>query len=250
MTWIYLSPHLDDAVYSCGGLIWEQTRRGERVEIWTITAGDPPPGPASPLAQALHERWHMAIETTAARRAEDEVACRRVGAVYRHFDLADCIYRWLPDGRALVDENRQLFTPIHPAEYPLIDEISRRLADGLPRYARLVSPLTVGGHMDHRLTRAAAERLGRSLWYYADYPYVASQPDELPSVAGDLERRCTLDISAAGLRAWQAAVADYVSQASSFWPDRETLDAALEKYCREDAGACLWRRKPATSRKA
>ena len=28
MRWIYLSPHLDDAVLSCGGLIFEQSRQG------------------------------------------------------------------------------------------------------------------------------------------------------------------------------------------------------------------------------
>ena len=29
MRWIYLSPHFDDAVLSCGGLIWEQTHSGD-----------------------------------------------------------------------------------------------------------------------------------------------------------------------------------------------------------------------------
>ena len=41
MRWIYLSPHLDDAVFSAGGLIYEQTQAGTPVEIWTIMCGDP-----------------------------------------------------------------------------------------------------------------------------------------------------------------------------------------------------------------
>ena len=36
--WIYLSPHLDDAVYSCGGMLWEQVQRGVQAEVWTIFA--------------------------------------------------------------------------------------------------------------------------------------------------------------------------------------------------------------------
>jgi len=40
MRWIYISPHFDDAVLSCGGLIWEQTHKGITVEIWTVCAGD------------------------------------------------------------------------------------------------------------------------------------------------------------------------------------------------------------------
>ena len=46
-TWIFLSAHCDDAVLSAGGLVWELTRRGERAEIWTICAGDPPANPAT-----------------------------------------------------------------------------------------------------------------------------------------------------------------------------------------------------------
>jgi len=45
-------PHFDDAVLSCGGLIWEQTQKGIPVEIWTVCAGDAPPGSPSMLA------WH------------------------------------------------------------------------------------------------------------------------------------------------------------------------------------------------
>ena len=47
MHWIYLSPHFDDAVLSCGGMIWEQVHSGETVEIWTLCAGQIPKGPAA-----------------------------------------------------------------------------------------------------------------------------------------------------------------------------------------------------------
>ena len=57
MRWIYLSPHFDDAVLSCGGLIWEQAKKGKAVEIWTICAGDAPPGLLSPLARECHQLW-------------------------------------------------------------------------------------------------------------------------------------------------------------------------------------------------
>ena len=49
--WIYLSPHFDDAVLSCGWLIWQQAQAGQRVEIWTVCAGEIPPGPLTPFAQ-------------------------------------------------------------------------------------------------------------------------------------------------------------------------------------------------------
>jgi hypothetical protein len=39
---IYLSPHLDDAIYSCGGIIYSQIQIGDRVEIWSLFTSDPP----------------------------------------------------------------------------------------------------------------------------------------------------------------------------------------------------------------
>ena len=78
MDWIYLSPHLDDAALSLGGLIWEQTQAGKRVSIWTICAGNPPPGDFSPFAEALHARWEVGRDAMEERRTEDIESCKRL----------------------------------------------------------------------------------------------------------------------------------------------------------------------------
>ena len=41
MRWIYISPHLDDAVLSAGGLLYDQAQKGIPVEIWTVVCGYP-----------------------------------------------------------------------------------------------------------------------------------------------------------------------------------------------------------------
>ena len=71
MRWIYLSPHLDDAVFSAGGLIYEQAQAGIPVEIWTIMCGYPPlPEEVFSVAQLLHVQWGFssAEETARGRR--------------------------------------------------------------------------------------------------------------------------------------------------------------------------------------
>ena len=88
---IYLSPHLDDAVLSCGGRISQQTARGEKVLVVTVCAGDPPPAPLSEFAQALHIRWALPFHPVAARRDEDEAALAVLGASALHLPLPDCI---------------------------------------------------------------------------------------------------------------------------------------------------------------
>jgi LmbE family N-acetylglucosaminyl deacetylase len=243
MNWIYLAPHLDDAVLSCGGIIWEQVQEGSRVEIWTICAGDPPPGPLSSFAQEIQKRWVGEEESPPARRREDISACRKVRAVYRHFDLPDIIYRWLPDGEPVIKQNDDLWLPYHPAEEPLIEWIRQKIADNLPAgEITLVSPLTIGGHSDHRLVRAAAELCEPPLLYYADVPYAIQQPQALADFTKGMQTGYSHPVSPEGLQAWQEGVAVYTSQIKNFWPTRAELDASLAQYSREPGGNGLWKR--------
>ena len=39
---LFLSPHYDDAVYSCGGTLASLTTAGENVTVLTVCAGSPP----------------------------------------------------------------------------------------------------------------------------------------------------------------------------------------------------------------
>ncbi len=251
MKWIYLSPHLDDAALSCGGLLWEQSQAGYDVAIWSICAGDPPPGRLSPFAQSLHERWGTGPRSAADRRAEDRAACRILGASPRHFPNPDCIYRRDPQsGEPLYTTEQALFGPIDPGETGLVEELSRTLARELGSADNLVCPLGLGGHVDHRLTRAAVERLyarkeaetpdSPALWYYADFPYVQREGADQRPDAG-LEA-VVFPVSPTGLRAWQTAVAAHSSQISTFWKNREAMRAEMSAYCEEMGGVRLWRR--------
>jgi LmbE family N-acetylglucosaminyl deacetylase len=239
MDWIYLSPHLDDVTLSVGGLVWEQTAAGEKVGIWTICGGDPPPGDLSPFAAAIHQRWGVGPEAIGARRTEDIESCRVLGAEYLHFNLPDCIYRRSPQTREhLYATEEALWIPVHLDEEVVIQQLSFQLRTKLPPGAKLVCPLTIGDHVDHRLTRAAAEQAGLPLYYYADYPYAANL-DFSESVADFQTTR--FPISSAGLSAWQLAIAAHRSQISTFWGNLKEMEAAILSYCKHMDGFWLWK---------
>lgn len=241
MHWIYLSPHFDDAAYSCGGLIWEQAHSGDRIEIWTLCAGDPPPGPLSLYAEAIHQRWQTGTQAVAARRQEDEAACRILGGESRRFSLPDCIYRRLPSGEPLIFKDDDLFTPLRPEETGLVEWLSGKLGRSLPPEAALVAPLSLGGHMDHRLARAAAERQTNPLYFYADFPYVVMQPVDLSAWIHASWYEMLRTISRPGLAAWQDAVAAYVSQSSTFWPSDAAMRDQMRAYWESTGGkGRLW----------
>ena len=256
MNWVFLSPHFDDVVLSCGGMLWELVQGGHSVQVWTVCAGSPAPDePLSDFAQQLHARWGTGIEAVAARRVEDESALRRLKAVTRYADLPDCIYRRLPGGADgspgawLVNGEDDLWQPLHPFEEGVVENLTAWIHSGLKKRAnrknlRLVSPLTLGDHVDHSLVRAAAEsaaqRAGCSIWYYPDYPYaVRAGVNTSEKVSQGWQPVCQT-ISPEALVAWQDAVACYVSQLSTFWADRDDLNTALEEYWHAGGGACLW----------
>ncbi len=241
MRWVYLSPHLDDAALSCGGMIWEQIRSGSQVEIWTICAGNPPSGALSAYAATLHRRWQLKRGAAASRRREDRAACRVLGARPRHLPLPDCIYRRLPDGTPVVQSDAGLSQPLNAGEAPLVAALAEQLSAMLLPEDRLVCPLALGGHMDHRLTRAAAETLAQPLWFYADYPYIVLRQIDLSAWVQPGWRAAPLPVSPEGLSAWQEAVAAYRSQIDTFWQDETAMRAQIQAYWREyPAASTLW----------
>jgi LmbE family N-acetylglucosaminyl deacetylase len=229
-----------------------QVQKGQRVSLWTVCAGDPPPGELSPFAASLHRRWETGFEAMEARRQEDARACSRLGAFYRHLDVPDCIYRrGSTSNRPLYASEEALFGPIHPDEAPLVERLQNRLEKEVPATAHIVCPLSLGGHVDHRLTVAAVEgmassrlELGRHhLWYYQDYPYAQQTGQWMDPQQGEGWEPTTFPISEDGLRAWGDAVAAHRSQISTFWPGVQAMRTALRAYARREGGIRLWRRE-------
>ena len=226
MRWIYLSPHLDDAALSAGGLIYEQAHSGVPVEIWTFMCGYAPEDAVSPFAQLLHAQWGFssAEETTRLRREEDKQAASILGATVQHFDFLDCIYRRAPDGE-------WLYADVFMAPRPVDAAIPGQIADAISRCLQpddvLVAQLSVGSHVDHVLVRQAAELLGRSLRYDIDVPYIFNKPEELSAKSAGMDETVH-SVSEEGLRAWKEAVLMYKSQLPGLGEAFQTPEKASE----------------------
>ncbi len=253
MTWIYLSPHLDDVALSVGGAIWEQAQAGQQVEVWTLCAGDPPPGDLSPFAASLHARWEAGRDAPSRRREEDRRACGLLGAAVRHFPAPDCIYRRSPaDGRPLYASEEALFGPLSEEDRGLVDDLTRQIQNTLPASARVAAPLGLGKHVDHQLTRQVAEGLGRPLWFYAEYPYLLEDEQwkdcGKPHFSPQGWQALSIPVSRGGLQAWQDAVATHASQLSTFWPESDAMHGALAAYHRPTGAVRLWSRRESAAR--
>ena len=99
---IFLSPHLDDVVYSCGGTIGVQVSSGLRPLVITIFGGIPPANTnLSPFALQQHRKWGADPtkepgNIVEVRRQEDAAALDYLQADYLWLDFLDAIYRGNP----------------------------------------------------------------------------------------------------------------------------------------------------------
>jgi len=252
---LYLSPHLDDAVLSCGGHIMQLVRAGQVVRVVTVFAGDAPAAEvaaASPFVQELHTRWELGLYPSAARRAEDRAALGILGARVTHLPFPDCVYRLGRMDAPLYPLRDSIFGMVAPIETDLIEDVVhtlRRLR--VPRDATVYLPLTAGHHVDHQIVRAAGERWAALRWqvvYYEDYPY-AEQPDEVTAALDqDTLESESVQLDEASLAAKVAAIACYRSQISSFFADQAEMAARVRAYAEIVGGGQpaerLWRNPP------
>ena len=246
MEWVFLSPHLDDVVFSSGGLVWEQTQAGNPVGIWTLFAGGSPGGKLSSFAREMHKSWKISGDVLLERKREDREACRILGAQPMHWEQPDAIYRRSSQDRGyLYTSEEALFGGIHAEEENLIAELREKLASALPDSGSVVAPLGIGNHVDHQLTRKAAARLDREVLYYADYPYL--REEEGKQILNRLQRTedwqpVLFPVSQAGLERWQQAGLAYHSQIDSFWEDGADFRNQISQLAAGSGGVVLWRK--------
>lgn len=165
--WVFVSPHLDDVVLSCGGAVAKAARSGSPL-IVTVFAGAPA-GDVSDFARFQHDRWKLDDNAVGTRRCEDERAAEALGDSVRvqWMDFQDAIYR---DPEYCSDD--ALFGTLLQSDADLIEQVHRNLRD--LKASRYVLPLGVGNHVDHQVVLRAGELLlrdGVEVWGYAEVPY-------------------------------------------------------------------------------
>jgi LmbE family N-acetylglucosaminyl deacetylase len=236
---LYLSPHLDDAIFSCGGLMAMQDARGEIISILTVFAGDPPDWRISPFAAELHARWGKPGPPVAVRRAEDRLAAGRLGAAIVHLDFLEAIYRKGDGDRILYPDVEAIFGPMDPEDGAIVERITDALSSIEIEGANVYCPLGIGGHVDHRLLRLAAEALHIPLTYYREFPYVTRRggiPADMGEPVGTWRVR---QLSDEVLENWTGAIGEYGTQLSTFWSEEQSLFEELHALLDDTGGILL-----------
>jgi LmbE family N-acetylglucosaminyl deacetylase len=162
MTLICLSPHLDDAVLSAGAFLAERRLKGDSVLVLNVFSAS-----AEAYAPAA---WRFQPRASAAERHQEELSAMAVlGIAHQDLGFLDAPFR----------DRRYRAYPRLFGSIPAWEESGREALAAVERIARergatrILAPLAVGDHIDHRLVH----ELGRALEsafevaYYEDMPY-------------------------------------------------------------------------------
>lgn len=183
---LVLSPHLDDAILSCGAIMLYAMPRTEVSVLTLFTEAGPPPHTLSARQFLRQVGARSAQELYRERREEDREVLEKMGVTCVHAGLTEALFRKRPGRREYRLLGRMLPELAHL--YPVYrwQITAGRIAPGdagtlraaraiIQRLARpgtmLVSPLGVGGHVDHLLTRTAVDQSGIPAVYYSDFPH-------------------------------------------------------------------------------
>jgi glycosyltransferase involved in cell wall biosynthesis/SAM-dependent methyltransferase len=226
---VFFSPHPDDVVLSCGGMIDSLISQSKSVQVVTVFGGDSNDD-ASAFARHLHEKWGIRARASEKRRAEDFRALQTLGVKqFAYWDYLEAPQR-RSGGQLLYGSYDELRGTPALADEQLIDEIAERIlkmnvASLDPLF---YFPLSIGQHVDHQILHAVGRRLsaaGKRVCFYEDYPYVEKYGDAdklnwLPKVVA-----ISLDTKL------KAAIA-YESQLAGLGGSAKRLQTRLRKFSR------------------
>jgi len=244
-----LSPHLDDAVLSCGAVLSGCAAAGVHAVTVTVFNG-PPDGPLSAAARDFHAQCGHGDDAMAHREIEDDLATTHLGAASIRLGLPEALYRGGTSGRHRYPKGKDIFGSRPEAEAELVADIIERLTStpAIREAELLLVPLGVGDHIDHQIVAAAARKLRRPLLWYEDVPYVL-----FDNCLGWEDELAPTDPMACRVIAehWRAkldAIDCYASQHSILWHDatrwRQDLTAYAISLGDGVPAERYWRRRP------
>jgi LmbE family N-acetylglucosaminyl deacetylase len=238
-----LSPHLDDAVLSCGGLLLALAGRSSVTVATVFTEAGPRPHTRAARSFLSTCGGSDAASLYAERRAEDREVLARLRAEAVHLGLVDALFRRSPRRVAGLGRVASAL-PELVHRYPTyrFDIARGRVAPGDrglaaevgPRIAELVRstgaevvlcPVGVGRHVDHLLVRALGAAHPREVVYYSDFPY---DRRAAPDAAFLARHRLVAHPWEEGVADKAALIRGYRTQADALFPDG--IPAAPEVY--------------------
>ncbi len=217
---VFLSPHPDDVIWSCGGRILELIKNNQAILIITVFDGDN-------YDSGTIDPWRK-IAMPKLRRSENMRVMERYILDHISIGLVDAALR-SQYNKYCYDSPQALFKPLSKDEQPLIDMIKDSLMLILKPNDIVNVPLGLGKHIDHVIVNKAVSLLKKySINWYEEFPYPFRIPQEniTPSY-------CSVDVDA-----WIEFASGYRSQVLALFGSKQKFTNALRAHASKRGKEC------------
>lgn len=188
---VFISPHLDDAIFSAGGLILELSGKTSVTIATLFTKAGAPPYTQSAKMHLRHSGYAVASaeDLISMRKQEDLRVCKMAGVNFQHLGFTDAMWR----KKSRISLIGKIFSNIFPEInhlYPFykfnvisgkpakedsatVNSIKDSLISLVGELGNVVifCPIGVGNHVDHIIVRDVCAEIFPRAIFWTDFPY-------------------------------------------------------------------------------
>lgn len=187
----FISPHQDDAVFSAGGLISYLSNKTEVIIINVFDGCGSGPYTLSAKAFLKQCAYQTMSDLSTQRYSEDAEVAKRLNVALINLDFDDAQYRKKISNSMItkiigkvVPEILHIYPiyrinirggKISVEDRELIKEINRILKSIISKKSDIIfCPISVGGHVDHKIVKKVITDNFKNNFFWMDYPYIYS----------------------------------------------------------------------------
>lgn len=181
---VFVSPHLDDAIFSAGHLIKQLVDAGKEVTILNVFTKATERNSLSARMFLFQTKYHSAASLFKDRKAEDKTVFSRLGLKPTNLDMIDALWRPKEEENPLskIIVEFSLIYPLYRQnilsgklsknDHTNLIQLTDIISTHLKRPKTLVlGPAGIGGHVDHVLVRQAVVNSNSPYALWIDVPY-------------------------------------------------------------------------------
>lgn len=180
---VYLiSPHLDDAVFSAGGVMAYLRKKRVKVTVVNVFTGATARRPTLSARRFLRQCGERsAKQLFLKRRREDREVLGRLGIKVVNMGYLDALWRMRKPSWGKVIAELGASYPVYRwrvtsgrvsrSDDWLRESLAKKLEKIVPKKAVVMVPAGIGGHVDHIIVREVGRKVFKKIIYWADFPY-------------------------------------------------------------------------------
>ena len=161
---LIVSPHMDDAILSCSGIILNRKQQGDKILVLTVFSKQP--SKVNSFAKEMMAQMDIKRDYNTSRKEEDLKIFKKYGIQSQHLDLIDGMFFSNSMEELFGGKTREIN----------IDQLYTKIEEFKPDEVYL--PAGIGDHIDHiAISEFSKELLSKRLkiFFYEDFPYSLSK---------------------------------------------------------------------------